>query len=59
MKKRVDRLNRETYESLRRQHEAFKEKFGRQPIPGDFDPDYDVSTPLSESKLRSKFTNVA
>ncbi len=62
MKKKVKKLNREAYESLKKQHEMFMEKFGREPRSDEpifFDPDYDVPTPLLESKLRSKLTKAA
>jgi hypothetical protein len=39
---------------LEEQLAAFREKFGRDPLPGEpvfFDPDEDVPTPLSEEKL--------
>ena len=55
LKKRVVRLSREAHDSLKKQLESFKEKFGREPGPDDpifFDPDYDVPRPLTESKLR-------
>jgi hypothetical protein len=41
---------------MRKQREAFIEKFGREPGPDDpviFDPDYDTPVPLSEEKLRA------
>ncbi len=62
MKKRVKKLNRQAYESLKKQHKMFVEKFGREPGPDDpifFDPDYDVPTPLTSSKLRSELTKAA
>jgi hypothetical protein len=48
LKKTVVKLSREVHDRLKKQHETFKEKFGREPGPGDplfFDPDYDVPTP--------------
>ena len=59
MKKAVAKLSREAHASLKKQHEAFKEKFGREPGSDDplfFDPDYDVPTPLADSKLRRELT---
>ena len=62
MKKRVKKLTCEAYDSLKTQRKSFIEKFGREPSPGDpifFDPDYDVPTPLTASKLRSELTKAA
>ena len=62
MKKAVAKLSREAHASLKKQHEAFKEKFGREPGSDDplfFDPDYDVPTPLTESKLRKELSEAA
>ncbi len=62
MKKRVARLSRKAHEGLKKQHESFVEKFGREPGPGDplfFDPDYDVPVPLTEAKLRRELSEAA
>ncbi len=62
MKKKVTKLSREAHDSLKGQQERFIEKFGRQPGPGDplfFDPNYDVPTPLTESKLKRVLSEAA
>ncbi len=62
MKKRVKKLNQRACESLKKQHEMFIEKFGREPRQDEpifFDPDYDVPTPLTSSKLRSELIKAA
>jgi len=62
LKKRVAKLSREAHDRLKKHHESFIEKFGREPGPGDplfFDPDYDVPTPLTESKLRKELSEAA
>jgi hypothetical protein len=50
----VVKLNQETADALRRQGEAFKKKFGREPGPEDpvfFDPDADIPQPYPEEKM--------
>ncbi len=62
LKKKVKKLNQEAYESLKKQHEMFLEKFGREPRPDEpifFDPNNDVPTPLTSSKLKSDLTKAA
>ena len=60
--KKVIKMNKELHEAIRQQLESFREKFGREPGPGDplfFDPDCDVPTPLSELKLRKELSEAA
>ncbi len=62
MVKKVIKMNKELYEAIKQQLESFKEKFGREPGPDEpvfFDPDCDVPTRLSESKLRRELSEAA
>jgi hypothetical protein len=54
---RTVKMSPRVREALEEQLEAFKEKFGREPGPGDpvfFDPDCDVPVQLSEEKLEQQ-----
>jgi integrase len=58
-KKREVKVDRETMKALEQQKELFREKFGREPGPGDpifFDPDADTPIPLDEDLIRTDIT---
>ena len=62
MKKKVIKMNKILHEAMMQQQESFVEKFGREPGPDDplfLDPDCDVPTPLTESKLRKELSEAA
>ncbi len=62
MKNRVIRMNKELHQAIMQQQKSFVEKFGREPGRDDplfFDPDCDVPTPLTESKLRKELSEAA
>jgi hypothetical protein len=53
-KPRTEKLTPRAVDAIRRQHEAFKKKFGREPGPDDpvfFDPNADTPQPYPEEKL--------
>lgn len=54
-------LSPEAVAALEGQLQRFREKFGREPGPGDpvfFDPDKDVPTPMGEEKIMKKTIEV-
>jgi hypothetical protein len=60
--KKVIKMNKELHETIIRQLESFRKKFGREAGPDDplfFDPDYDVPTPLTEKKVKRKLVEAA
>jgi hypothetical protein len=60
--KKVIKMDKELHDAIRQQLGSFKEKFGREAGPDDplfFDPDCDVPTALSESKLRKELSEAA
>ena len=53
-------LFQESREALQRQLERFREKFGRDPEPGDpifFDPDADTPQPMDEAVINEEMVN--
>jgi hypothetical protein len=53
-------LSEEAVETLKEANQAFIDKFGREPGPGEpilFDPDFDVPTPFTEEKLTAKMVD--
>ena len=54
--KREVKADRETMKALEQQKELFREKFGREPGPGDpifFDPDSDTPIPVDEDLIKT------
>ena len=60
--KKGSKIDKELAEAMEQQMKSFKEKFGREmgpDYPIFFDPDCDVSTPLTEAKLKYELIEAA